>query len=97
MLRSHSNGIESVNFSPNGDTFSLIGGKELIVVSVSTGDIVRQEQCNSMITSICWLNDKSLFLGHQNGFITFVRIDCTNVRNSFFFFTQEHFLFFVNL
>lgn len=74
--------IHTIEFSPDGNRFATIGGKELIVVSIEAGSVLREESCSDNISSMCWQNDESLLLGHQNGTVTLVKLECVDVREA---------------
>lgn len=74
------NYIETVKWSPSGKFYALFGNREIIVVSVRTGDVKRDYNGNSIIKSICWLDNDDLLLAQQNGLILYIKLDDEQVN-----------------
>lgn len=72
--------IEQVQWSPDGDMFSLIAIDKVLILSVGSAGIIREFKATHRVISLCWLDNNTILLGQMNGQVQFVNVVGDKVR-----------------
>ncbi|XP_052867023.1 p21-activated protein kinase-interacting protein 1-like [Anopheles cruzii] len=70
----YGNTVSDVQWSPDGDHFSILGARVVDVISVETTHSVRTVKCDAKPTAICWLSDDEIAVGLETGHLLLFNI-----------------------
>lgn len=66
---------DCVEWSPNGQYFTLTGAKVIEVWHIQTAGIAKEVQCECKPTSVCWIDEKTQCVGLNNGKLLMFSLD----------------------
>lgn len=66
--------VETFDWSPNGNYYTLYGGREMLIVCMTSGKILQEYVAQALIKNVCWVNNDYLMFGQQNGFVIYMGV-----------------------